>query len=228
MTNRLKSRGQRQKPQALKVNLQIRLCLFAGASAKIFPAAVQNTPDAVATTTHREREVNPMVNKIADGVVVELAYTLTVDGAVFEQATAEEPLYYLHGQENIVPGLEAALAGKSVGDSLTVTLDPVDAYGDYDPENVIEGTLEEFDLPAGIKVGDEVEVEDMDGYLEIANIREISPDRVVLDFNSPLAGKQVTFAVEVLALRQGTEEELEMGEPVEVYAAFDEEFEDEE
>ena len=88
-----------------------------------------------------------MVDKIADGVVVTLAYTLTAEGMEIERATADDPLDYLHGAENIVPGLETALTGKTVGDKLAVTLKPEDAYGDYDEEEVEAISWE--DIPEG-------------------------------------------------------------------------------
>ncbi|MBC8170469.1 MAG: FKBP-type peptidyl-prolyl cis-trans isomerase, partial [Anaerolineae bacterium] len=71
------------------------------------------------------------VDKITDGVVVSMTYVLTVDGEEVGRAGTEEPLEYLHGAENIVPGLEAALVGKKVGDQVHVTVPPEEAYGDY-------------------------------------------------------------------------------------------------
>src|SRR5690606_16527032 len=74
--------------------------------------------------------------KITDGMVVSLAYVLTVDGVEVSRTDADDPLEYLHGAENIIPGLEAALTGKQVGDKINVTLAPEDAYGDYDQDEV--------------------------------------------------------------------------------------------
>lgn len=150
------------------------------------------------------------VDTIADGVVVSLAYTLTVDGQVIAQTEDGEPMEYLHGAENIVPGLETALTGKKVGDKFSVTLDPEDAYGDYDEEDIEEIDIAE--LPAeDLEVGMPLEVEDEDGYLYLAFVREINADTVVLDFNAPLAGKTLTYDVEVVGLREADEEELAHG-----------------
>ncbi len=157
-----------------------------------------------------------MVDKIADGVVVKMAYRMVVDGIEIESAPAESPLHYLHGSENIVPGLEAALLGKSVGDKVSVTLEPSDAYGEFEEDAVQEADLNDFELPDGIEVGDEVEVEDAEGDIFVATITEVNDDTLVLDFNSPMAGKTVMFEVEVLGLRAATEDELEFGEPDEV------------
>jgi FKBP-type peptidyl-prolyl cis-trans isomerase SlyD len=148
---------------------------------------------------------------IKDGMIVSLAYTLTADGQEVERATADDPLEYLHGAENIVPGLERALAGKKVGDRFTITLEPEDAYGEYDDEDLDEIDREEF--PDEIEVGMEMLLEDDDGNLYEATVKEISDDMVVLDFNPPLAGKTVTYEVEVVSMRPADEEELAHGHP---------------
>lgn len=151
------------------------------------------------------------VDKIANGVVATIAYTLTVDGEVIEEASKEDPLEYLHGAENIVPGLEAALLGKTIGDKLSVTLDPEDAYGEYDEDNFEE--IEPADLPDDIEEGMEILIEDDDGNMYEAIVSEITDDAVVLDFNPDLAGKTVTFDVEVIALREADDEEMDHGHP---------------
>ncbi|MBC8171708.1 MAG: FKBP-type peptidyl-prolyl cis-trans isomerase [Anaerolineae bacterium] len=150
---------------------------------------------------------------IRDGLVVSLAYTLTADGETIETSTSEEPLDYLHGAENIVPGLEAALNGKRVGDQFKVTLQPADAYGDYDDDDV--ETIPLSDLPDAetLEEGMVVVMEDEEGYLFDAIIREIGKETVVLDFNPPLAGKTITYDVQVLAMREAEEEEIAAGQP---------------
>ena len=74
---------------------------------------------------------------VAKDVAVGLAYTLYVDGAVEDSAPASDPLEYLHGHNNLISGLEKALEGMKVGDKKNVTVEPEEAYGEYDPENVI-------------------------------------------------------------------------------------------
>ncbi|HEX2908263.1 MAG TPA: peptidylprolyl isomerase, partial [Phototrophicaceae bacterium] len=137
---------------------------------------------------------------------------------------ANEPLEYLHGAENNVPGLEAALAGKQVGDKLTVTVPPEEAYGDYDEDDVDEFDLDEIPGAENLEPGMVVEVEDDDGYVYVGVVQEIDEDIVVVDFNPPLAGKTLTFAVEVLGLRAADETEIEHGHP----HSLDEFYEDEE
>lgn len=156
-----------------------------------------------------------MVDTIQDGVVVTMAYRMEADGEEIENAPADDPLMYLHGSDNIVPGLEAALAGKGVGDRVRVTLAPDEAYGERDPEAVQRGDIDDFDLPEGIGVGDEVEIEDTEDNLYFATITGMDDESLTLDFNNPMAGKTVTFEVAVLALREATDDERSYGEPIE-------------
>jgi FKBP-type peptidyl-prolyl cis-trans isomerase SlyD len=153
------------------------------------------------------------IERIANGVVVSIAYSLSVDGAVLEQVDADVPLEYLHGAENIVPGLEAQLTGKKVGDTITVTLSPEEAYGEYDDENIETIDRAELEDSDKLEPGLIVEVEDENGFFFEATILEVTDTSIVLDFNPPLAGKAVTYTVEVLALREAEEEELEHGHP---------------
>ena len=162
-----------------------------------------------------------MVDKIQNNVVVTMAYRMIVDGQEIESAPADDPLYYLHGSDNIVPGLESAMSGKQVGDKVHVTLAPEDAYGMPDEEEIQTLPLEDFDLPDDVKVGDEVEIEDADGDVFIAVIKDISDETITIDFNNPMAGKTITFETEVLELREATEDEIEFGEPEEYAELFD-------
>ncbi len=151
------------------------------------------------------------VETINDGVVVSLAYTLTVDGEEIESASREEPLDYLHGAGNIVPGLEELLAGKRVGDRVHATLPPDMAYGDYDPEETDRFERELLEIDVDLEIGMEVEVEDEDGYTYVATVTELSDDMVTLDFNPPLAGKTLTYDIEIVGLREATDEEVDHG-----------------
>jgi FKBP-type peptidyl-prolyl cis-trans isomerase SlyD len=150
-------------------------------------------------------------NRIADGMVVSIAYKLTVDGDEIARAEANDPLEYLHGNQDILPGLEIALTGKKVGDRFSVTLEPDEAYGEYDEENIDE--IDRVDIPDAdqLEVGMVVEVEDEDGYSYMAHVAEITGNTVVLDFNPPLAGKTLSYDVEVVDIRLATDEELEHG-----------------
>lgn len=147
---------------------------------------------------------------IQDDLVVSLKYTLTVDGEVVTQ-TDGEPMEYLHGAEEILPGLEVALAGRQVGDKFSVTLQPEDAYGEYDEDEIEEIDREDIPNIDELEVGMDVEVEDEDGYAYPAQVVEITDKVVVLDFNDRLAGKTLTYDVEVVGIREATAEELEHG-----------------
>jgi FKBP-type peptidyl-prolyl cis-trans isomerase SlyD len=166
---------------------------------------------------------------IADNMVVSLAYSLLVDGEELSAATREEPMEYLHGYQEIVPGLEAALAGKKVGDRFSVTLEPAEAYGEYDENETEEIDRSDIEDSDDLEVGMVLEVEDQDGEIYLAHVAEILADTVILDFNPPLAGKTLTYQVEVVDIRLADEEEIEHGHAhgSALYDLDDEDFEDE-
>jgi len=155
-----------------------------------------------------------MTDMVKDGAVVSLAYTLKLaNGEVIDFSEADDPLEYLHGAENIIPGLERELNGLHVGDAKDVEIAPDDAYGAYDPEEVevVERGLLPKDLQ--LKLGMVLAISDDDGNLSEAYVREIGPKSVTLDFNHPLAGQRLFFSVQVLGVREATEEEIEHGHP---------------
>jgi FKBP-type peptidyl-prolyl cis-trans isomerase SlyD len=98
-----------------------------------------------------------------------------------------------------------------VGDKLHASLPPDEAYGDYDPEDVDEVDRASMESDVKLEEGLEVEVEDEDGYLYVATITKLTADTITLDFNPPLAGKTLTYDVEVIGLREATEDELDHG-----------------
>jgi FKBP-type peptidyl-prolyl cis-trans isomerase SlyD len=148
---------------------------------------------------------------VADDVVVSIDYSLTVDGEVIDSTEGDEPLQFLQGHQNIIPGLERELAGMKIGDAKQVTVSPAEAYGDVDPENVIDVPRDEFPEEIPMEVGTELEVRNADGEVLSATIAEVNGETIRLDFNHPLAGKQLTFDVTVTDLREATEEELAHG-----------------
>jgi FKBP-type peptidyl-prolyl cis-trans isomerase SlyD len=153
-----------------------------------------------------------MANDIVqNGKVVSIHYTLQSNGETVENTEADSPLEYLHGAENIVPGLETALNGKRVGDKFNVTLEAEDAYGEYD-EEAFE-TVARADLPDEVEIGMELLLEDEDGDMFEVIVSEITDDSVVLDFNAPLAGMRVTFNGEIVAIRDADADELDHGHP---------------
>ena len=151
---------------------------------------------------------------LTENKVGALAFTIYVDGMEKDVVTKDEPMEYLHGWDNIVPGLEKALEGKAVGHQFDVTVPPEDAYGDYDEEDFIEVDLDEFDEEGTVpEIGLEVEMLDEEGDILEGRIMEIDGDVVRVDLNHELAGKTVRYAGVIVGVRDATEEELEWGFP---------------
>jgi FKBP-type peptidyl-prolyl cis-trans isomerase SlyD len=151
--------------------------------------------------------------KIEDNRVVALAYKLSdSEGKELDQATSEEPVIYLHGHGNIVPGLEEALAGRGVGEKFDVELPPDEAFGPRldDAERVLprDAFPEELELEPGLELA-----LDDDGEVVPFWIKEVVDNRVTIDLNHPFAGLTLRFAGEVLKIREATESELEHGHP---------------
>ncbi|WP_221088194.1 FKBP-type peptidyl-prolyl cis-trans isomerase [Deinococcus aquaedulcis] len=146
---------------------------------------------------------------ITQDKVAQLDYTLTVDGEVIDQSESGEPLTYLHGHSNIIPGLERALEGKAAGDSLQVTVAPEDGYGERDEDNVEELSLEDFE--DDVEVGATYYAQAEDGSVMPFTVMAVEGDRVQVDFNPPLAGMTLNFDVKVVSVRDATPEELEHG-----------------
>ncbi len=169
---------------------------------------------------------------VADDVVVSIDYTLTVDGQVVDTTEGDEPLSFLQGHQNIIPGLERELVGMKIGDSKQVIVSPSEAYGEVDPDNIIDVPRSEFPDDIPLERGTELEVKNSDGEVLSATINDINPNSVKLDFNHPLAGKELTFDVTIIDLRQATEEEISHGhahyEDEEYDYEEDEDLEDEE
>jgi FKBP-type peptidyl-prolyl cis-trans isomerase SlyD len=150
--------------------------------------------------------------KIENGKVVGIDYSLHLgDGKVVDASAPGDPLTYLHGEGQIVPGLESALEGLDVGDSKKVVVAPAEGYGEHDARGVQEVPRTAF--PAGFdpKVGMELTAEGQDGQPVPFSIREVKPESVVIDLNHPLAGKTLHFDVTIREVREATDDEKEHG-----------------
>jgi FKBP-type peptidyl-prolyl cis-trans isomerase SlyD len=150
-------------------------------------------------------------NVVADDVVVSLEYTLTVDGEVVDTTEGDDPIQFIQGHENIIPGLEKELYGLKVGDKKSVSVPAKDAYGEIDPEAVVEVPRSDIPKDIPVKLGTELTVRNEDGELLDARITAVNKATVELDFNHPLAGKDLKFDVTVVSLREAEAEELEHG-----------------
>ncbi len=155
---------------------------------------------------------------IADNVVVTLDYELSIDEQVVDSSDGGDPIIFLQGAGQIIAGLEKSIYGMKVGDTKLVIVSPEDGYGEIDTEDIVEVPRDEFpdDFPLepGVEITVNSEDEDSDeGEEELleATILSVTEDTVTLDFNHPLAGKTLTFNVNVLDIREATEEELEHG-----------------
>jgi FKBP-type peptidyl-prolyl cis-trans isomerase SlyD len=149
---------------------------------------------------------------VTNDMVVTIDYVLTLeDGDMVESTKEGMPLRFLAGHDEILPGLEEALAGMAVGDETAVTLEPEDGYGDYDPEAFEEVPVDQFPATENLEPGMPIGVQDASGEMYQAFIAEVRPDTIVLDFNHPLAGETLHFQVKVIDLRAATAEELEHG-----------------
>lgn len=149
--------------------------------------------------------------KIVDDVVVSLAYKLTVEGEVLDEAADSDAIQFLQGRKNIIPGLESQLAGMKVGDSKRVVVNAEQGYGPIDKNAVEDIALSEF--PEGVKpeIGMELEIKDQEGNEMWGRVLSLQGDTVTMDFNHPLAGKELHFDVKVVDLRQATGDELAHG-----------------
>jgi len=150
--------------------------------------------------------------QIEADMVVSIEYTLTDDaGEILDDNEGEGPLHYLHGHGNIVEGLEAALAGRSVGDTLNVTVSPEQGYGVRDDALVFD--VPRQDLPEDIdpEVGMRLGMMSEDGDTVPVWVRSVDAEMVQLDANHELAGETLHFAVKILEIRRSTAEELAHG-----------------
>ncbi|MGY0619262.1 FKBP-type peptidyl-prolyl cis-trans isomerase [Lysobacter sp. A378] len=149
--------------------------------------------------------------EIEERRVAAFHYTLTNDaGEVIDKSATDAPLAYLHGAGNIVPGLEKALLGKKTGDSLTADVAPEEAYGPRHEGLIQTVPRSAFEGVESVQPGMQFEARTEKGPL-LVTVTKVEPEEVVVDGNHPLAGQQLHFAVDVVEVREATEEELNNG-----------------
>lgn len=150
--------------------------------------------------------------KIEADKVVSIDYTLKNDqGEVLDTSEGNGPLSFIHGSGNIISGLEAALEGKTSGDELSVSIEPKDAYGEYDESKMFEVGKTQFQDPAKVEAGMQVQGQTADGQVQVFTIKSVGDEKVTLDANHPLAGETLHFDVAVSDVRDASPEELEHG-----------------
>jgi len=149
--------------------------------------------------------------QIADHKAVKIHYTLTAqDESVIDSSRDGEPLDYIHGLGILVPGLETVLQGKKTGDRIVVTVPPSEGYGERS-ENLlqkIERNMFEFD--GDIEVGMRFQAETDQG-VELVQVAAVDDEFISIDANHPLAGETLNFDVEIIDIRDATEEEIKHG-----------------
>ncbi len=149
---------------------------------------------------------------VAQHKVVTLHYKVTdVDsGQVIDSSENADPLVYLHGAQNIIPGLENALEGKNVGDEIEVTVAPEDAYGERSDERIQQVPMEAFKDIEKVEPGMAVTAQTEHGPVNLV-VTEVDESTVTVDANHPLAGKSLTFNVTIKEVRDASEEEVTHG-----------------
>ena len=150
--------------------------------------------------------------KIQNNSAVSFHYTLTDDDGIrIDSSEGQEPLGYLHGAGNIIPGLEKALEGKTIGDSLNVAVTAAEGYGEVQKELIQEVPKEAFQGIDTIEVGMQFEAQTGQGGTVPVTVIDVTDDLVTVDGNHPLAGKNLNFDVSIEDVREATEEEIAQG-----------------
>jgi FKBP-type peptidyl-prolyl cis-trans isomerase SlyD len=149
--------------------------------------------------------------QITQDAVALIHYTLTDDeGATIDSSAGGEPLAYIHGNGNLIPGLERELEGKSEGDQLEVKITPADGYGEFDKSLIQRVPRRSLKGVGNLHVGMQLHAQSERGTRAVT-VTQLVGDMVTLDGNHPLAGKNLNFKVEIVAVRAATEEELSHG-----------------
>jgi FKBP-type peptidyl-prolyl cis-trans isomerase SlyD len=149
---------------------------------------------------------------VADDLVVSMDYTLRLDDEeIIDSSAGREPLEFLQGHGQIIPGLEQALYGMVVGEEKKVVIAPRDGYGERESDAVQEISRESFPADVELEPGMALELRDSSGQPLVAFIADVRPDSVLLDLNHPLAGETLHFNVSIADLRAATTEELTHG-----------------
>lgn len=147
---------------------------------------------------------------ISENAAVLFHYTLTdEEGTQLDSSKGKEPLAYLHGHKNIIPGLEQAMEGKQADDVMVVTVEAADAYGEFQEQMIQEVPRKTFQAD-DINVGMRFEAQTPNGPMSVV-VTEVTDETVTVDGNHPLAGKTLTFDVRIDTVREATEEELTHG-----------------
>jgi FKBP-type peptidyl-prolyl cis-trans isomerase SlyD len=148
---------------------------------------------------------------IAEKKVASIEYTVKNDkGEIIDSSVGAEPLVYLHGANNIVPGLEIALLGKKSGDEVSIVVSPDEGYGEYHEEAIQQVPKESFEGVDTLEVGMAFTAQTEQGPVNVI-VKSVEEDTVTIDGNHPLAGQELYFDVVIKEVRDATAEEIEHG-----------------
>ena len=150
--------------------------------------------------------------QISEQKVVTMNYEVVDDeGQLIDRSEEGGPLAYIHGNGQLIPGLETALEGRGKGDKIAVDVPPEQGYGERDEEGVQIVARNQFDDSVEIEVGMQFEAQDDDEGHQIVEVTAVDGENITLDTNHPLAGKTLHFEVEILDVRDASAEELSHG-----------------
>lgn len=153
-----------------------------------------------------------MSQRVQVNSVVTITYVLRDDqGNEIEARTPEEPALYIHGHGQLLPAVEDALDGKTPGFSTSVYVAPEQAYGEYQPDLVIDMPRDHFPASIDIKVGMKFNTQGPDGQPMVVRVVEFDEKSVSVDGNHPLAGVPLNFEIKILEIRGATAEEKKTG-----------------
>ncbi len=160
--------------------------------------------------------------KVSDGKVVSTSYTLYTlspddEFELVEEVGDDEAMFYLAGHSGLPPKFEENLNGLSAGDAYNFEISPEDAFGEYYDDNVVDFSLDMFkiedgNVPAGfLEPGNPIPFTNDDGEKIQGRVIEVQDDKVIIDFNHPLAGKTLKFEGKVISVREASPEEMDHG-----------------
>ena len=151
--------------------------------------------------------------KIKNNTVVVFHYKMTDEhGEVIESSIEQEPAAYLYGHKNMIETLEHSMSGKEVGDKFSVTLQPDMAYGRIRTNSELRVSIKNLKFEGKLEPGMMVPLKTVEGFRPVTVVK-VGKFNVDIDYNHPLAGKTLTFDVEIIEVREGTTDELSQGRP---------------
>ena len=143
--------------------------------------------------------------------VVTIDYVLKDEKGELIDQSQDGSFCYLHGANNIIPGMEDALTGRTKGDEFKLVIEPKDAYGEYNPNMTQTVDRAMFDTNDDIKVGMQFQAQNEQGHMMMITVSKIDGDKITIDGNHPLAGETLHYDIKVVDIRDATDDELSHG-----------------